>query len=412
MIMDKDKIATNKTDTSAQEKYSAMLMPAILSVSLLTIMAPTAVAPALAAIKQAFPDITETQAKLVLTLPTLMMPIGLFAAKLTERFDKKKILLTGMILFLVFGVGGGFVNDFNVLLAMRVLFGVGIGIMTPLSTSLIFDFISDTNRRNKLMGIQGAVNQLGGLVFMGLSGVLANISWRYSFLCYAFVIVSLVLVLLFMPAIPPYKAQTATATAKKKGLNWKIYPLAFFAMMIFVCFFVVNTDLALFMHHEGLGDAKACGFALSVMRIPAIFAGIMLGWLMKNLKDWTVTIAALFMAAGYLIIAYSYSYEMLVVGCLVIGIGGGVSIPPLFTFVPRIVPPRQRTLGVAIVSMVAQLGQFVSPLYTNLFVSGEDSSALRMRFVVATVTTVIIGFMVVAFASTISTSPLTDAENQ
>ena len=395
----------------SEEKYSVMLMPAILSVSLLTIMAPTAVAPALAAIKQAFPDITETQAKLVLTLPTLMMPIGLFAAKLTERFDKKKILLTGMALFLVFGVGGGFVNDFSVLLAMRVLFGIGIGIMTPLSTSLIFDFISDTNRRNKLMGIQGAVNQLGGLVFMGLSGVLANISWRYSFLCYAFVIVSLVLVLLFMPAIPPYKAQTPTAIAKKKRLNWKIYPLAFFAMMIFVCFFVVNTDLALFMHHEGLGDAKACGFALSIMRIPAIFAGMMLGWLMQRLKDWTVTIATLFMAAGYLMIAYSYSYDMIMAGCLVIGIGGGVSIPPLFTFVPRLVPPRQRTLGVAIVSMVAQLGQFVSPFYTNLFVTGEDSSSLRMRFVVATVTTVIIGFMVVAFASTISKKPLTDEDD-
>ena len=56
--MDKDKVATNKADTSAQEKYSVMLMPAILSVSLLTIMAPTAVAPALAAIKQAFPEIT------------------------------------------------------------------------------------------------------------------------------------------------------------------------------------------------------------------------------------------------------------------------------------------------------------------------------------------------------------------
>ena len=394
-----------------EEKYSVMLMPAILSVSLLTIMAPTAVAPALAAIKQAFPDISETQAKLVLTLPTLMMPIGLFAAKLTERFDKKKILMTGMLLFLVFGVGGGFVNNFGVLLAMRVLFGVGIGIMTPLSTSLIFDFVSDTDRRNKLMGIQGATNQLGGLIFMSLSGVLASISWRYSFLCYAFVLVTILLVTLYMPSIPPYKTETDDATGKKKHLDWKIYPLAFFAMMIFVCFFVVNTDLALFMDHEGLGDAKACGFALSIMRIPAIFAGIMLGWLMRKLKDWTVTIAALFMAAGYLIIAYSYSYEMLVVGCLVIGIGGGVSIPPLFTFVPRIVPPRQRTLGVAIVSMVAQIGQFVSPLYTNLFVSGTDSSSLRMRFIVSAVTTVIIGFMVAGFGSMISKRPLTDEDD-
>ena len=395
-----------------EEKYSAMLMPAILSVSLLTIMAPTAVAPALAAIKVAFEGISETEAKLVLTLPTLMMPLGLVAAKLTERFDKKKILLAGMFLFLVFGVGGGFVNDFKLLIAMRVMFGVGIGIMTPLSTSLIFDFVSDTNRRNKMMGFQGAVNQLGGLIFMGLSGVLANISWRYSFLCYAFVVVSILMTLMFMPSIPPMKKKTDNAT-KKKAFNWKIYPLAFFAMMIFVCFFVVNTDLALFMDHENLGNAQDCGFALSIMRIPAIFAGIMLGWLMKNLKDWTVTIATLFMAAGYFIIANAHSYSMIMAGCLVIGIGGGVSIPPLFTFVPRIVTPRQRTLGVAIVSMIAQLGQFVSPFYTNLFVSGTNSEDLRMRFVVATITTVIIGILVKVFATTISQRPLTeDDDNQ
>ncbi|MBQ1697394.1 MAG: MFS transporter, partial [Bacteroidales bacterium] len=98
--------------------------------------------------------------------------------------------------------------------------------------------------------------------------------------------------------------------------------------------------------------------------------------------------------------------------CLVVGVGGGISIPPLFTFVPRIVPPRQRTLGVAIVTLVAQLGQFVSPLYINLFVTGTESSELRMRFIIATITTVIMGFAVVAFASTISKKPLTDEDDK
>ena len=113
-----------------EKKYSKMLIPSILSVSVLTIMAPTAVSPALAAIRDAFPHISETaairdafphisetQAKLVLTLPTLvMMPVGLYSARLTARIDKKKLLLTGMTLFLVFGVAGGFVNDFRLLL--------------------------------------------------------------------------------------------------------------------------------------------------------------------------------------------------------------------------------------------------------------------------------------------------------
>ena len=105
-----------------EEKYSKMLMPSILSISVLTIMAPTAVSPAIAAIKEAFPDVSATQAKLVLTLPTLvMMPMGLMSGRLASMVDKKKLLLTGMTLFLVFGVAGAFVSNFSLLLLMRVL---------------------------------------------------------------------------------------------------------------------------------------------------------------------------------------------------------------------------------------------------------------------------------------------------
>ncbi|MCD7815631.1 MAG: MFS transporter [Bacteroides sp.] len=392
------------------DKYSKMLIPSILSVSLLTIMAPTAISPALAAIKEAFPDISATQAKLVLTLPTLvMMPIGLFSAKLTARIDKKKLLLTGMVLFLVFGVAGGFVSNFKLLLLMRVFFGLGLGIMTPLSTSLIFDFAPDTSKRSKLLGIQGASNQLGGLIFMSLSGILASISWRYSFLTYAFVIVSIVLTSLFMPSIPPYKAkQGAAGNAVEKKMSKKIFILAFFALMIFSCYFVINTDLALFMDVEHIGNARECGYALSLMRIPAIVAGILLAWIMRNLKDWTMPFATVIMAAGYLVIAYADSYGILMLGCLIVGLGGGFALPPISLYLPRIVTPRQRTFGVAIIMSVAQLGQFISPYYINIFVSGGTGEALRMRFVVSAITTIVIGFLVLAFTYALPKKPLDD----
>ena len=387
-----------------------MLIPSILSVSVLTIMAPTAVSPALAAIRDAFPQITVTQAKLVLTLPTLvMMPMGLFSARLTAKIDKKKLLLTGMALFLVFGVAGGLVNDFRLLLLTRLLFGVGLGIMTPLSTSLIFDFAPEPERRSKLLGIQGSFNQFGGLLFMSLSGVLASMSWRYSFLCYAFVIVSIILTSLFMPSIPPMapKKKSADGTAApKQKMSKKILILAFFAMMIFACYFVINTDLALYMDVLGIGDAKECGYALSLMRIPAILAGILLAWIMRNLKDWTMPFATVIMASGYLIISFAQSYGLLLVGCLVVGLGGGFALPPISLYLPRIVTPRQRTLGVAIIMSVAQLGQFISPLYTDLFVSGMSEGDLRMRFVVSAITTVVIGFLVLAFTYTLPKKPL------
>lgn len=393
-----------------EKQYSKMLIPSILSVSVLTIMAPTAVSPALAAIRDAFPQITATQAKLVLTLPTLvMMPMGLFSARLTAKIDKKKLLLTGMALFLVFGVAGGLVNDFRLLLLTRLLFGVGLGIMTPLSTSLIFDFAPEPERRSKLLGIQGSFNQFGGLLFMSLSGVLASMSWRYSFLCYAFVIVSIILTSLFMPSIPPMapKKKSADGTAApKQKMSKKILILAFFAMMIFACYFVINTDLALYMDVLGIGDAKECGYALSLMRIPAILAGILLAWIMRNLKDWTMPFATVIMASGYLIISFAQSYGLLLVGCLVVGLGGGFALPPISLYLPRIVTPRQRTLGVAIIMSVAQLGQFISPLYTDLFVSGMSEGDLRMRFVVSAITTVVIGFLVLAFTYTLPKKPL------
>lgn len=390
-------------------KLPKMLMPAVLSVSILTIMAPTAVSPAVAAIKEAFPDISATQAKLVLTLPTLiMMPIGLFSAKLTAKIDKKRLLLTGMTLFLVFGVAGGFVNSFPLLLLMRVLFGIGLGIMTPLSTSLIFDFAPQPERRSKLLGIQGASNQLGGLIFMSLSGVLASISWRYSFLVYAFVIISIILAAVYLPKMPP-RPQPAKG-AQKPGMSKKILILAFFALMIFACYFIINTDLALFMKVGGLGDEAQCGYALSIMRIPAILAGIMLAKIMKSLKDFTMPVATAVMALGYLIIAFSESFAMVMAGCLVVGLGGGFALPPLSLFLPRIVTPRQRTFGIAIIMSVAQLGQFISPLYINMFASGDTVEIMRERFVVAAITSFVVGIAVIFFAKSLPKKPLQDEE--
>jgi len=386
-----------------------MLIPSILSISILTIMAPTAVSPAMAAIKEAFPEVSETMAKLVLTLPTLVMiPVGLTSAKMTSKIDKKKLLLTGMTLFLVFGVAGGLVSSFGMLLLMRVLFGVGLGIMTPLSTSLIFDFAPQPERRSKLLGIQGASNQLGGLIFMSLSGILAAMSWRYSFYVYAFVVVSIILTVMYLPAMPPQPLKNPNAKPKK--MSKKIVILAFVACMIFACYFIINTDLAIFMAKDNLGDAKECGYALSLMRIPAIIAGIMLAKIMKKLGDFTMPVATVVMAGGYLMIALANSYAMMMAGCLVVGLGGGFALPPISLFLPRIVTPRQRTLGVAIIMSVAQLGQFVSPLYTGLFVSESNPEATRIRFIVAAITSVVIGVAVWIFSNTLPKKPLQDEE--
>lgn len=191
-------------------------------------------------------------------------------------------------------------------------------------------------------------------------------------------------------------------------MSKKIFILAFFAVMIFACYFVINTDLALFMSVKGIGDAKECGYALSLMRIPAIFAGIMLAKIMGKLKDWTMPVATVIMAAGYVIVAYSDTFAMVMIGCLIVGLGGGFALPPISLYLPRIVTPSQRTTGVAIIMSVAQLGQFISPLYVDLFVSDSTADPGRLRFLVSAVTTVVIGFLVLWFTTTLPKEQLKD----
>ena len=58
---------------------------------------------------------------------------------------------------------------------------------------------------DKFVGIQIAFMSLGGILFTGLGGVLADYSWRYPFLIYLFALVVLPFSILFLrePARAP-----------------------------------------------------------------------------------------------------------------------------------------------------------------------------------------------------------------
>jgi MFS family permease len=156
------------------------LSAAILSVSLLTIMASAAISPALAKIGQAFPGTDKTLIKLILTLPSLtIIPFSLLSGWLAARTKKKTILFWGLAIYFAAGVGGGFARSIVELLAIRAFLGVGIGLIMPLSTTLIADFF-DGEARTKMMGLSGAVNNIGGVVFLSVSGWLACIDWRWA----------------------------------------------------------------------------------------------------------------------------------------------------------------------------------------------------------------------------------------
>jgi len=180
-------------------KINKMLKPTIISISMATVMAGAAISPALGLIAQAFPEASPTMIKLILTAPSLIIiPFSFLSSYLTSKMTKRTIILIGLIIYLIGGVGPQFVSTIEVLIGLRMFLGAGVGLVMPLSMSLINDYF-EGKERTKMMGYNSAFSNFGGIITMLLAGWLATFGWRTPFNVYFLGLVIFILIFFFLP---------------------------------------------------------------------------------------------------------------------------------------------------------------------------------------------------------------------
>lgn len=180
-------------------KPSKMVTATILSMSLLTVMAAAAIAPAMGIIKEHFASSPDILVQMIISLPALFIIItNMFFLQISKVWRTRTIATIGLLLYVVAGTGCFFIDNLNVLLVMRALLGVSVGLIMPLSTGLL-SYFYPPEEQARLMGLSAAMNQMGGVVGTLLAGVLASIEWNYAFLVYVFGLVALFMILRFLP---------------------------------------------------------------------------------------------------------------------------------------------------------------------------------------------------------------------
>jgi MFS family permease len=348
-----------------------LVKSSILSISLLTVMASAAISPALAKIFQAFPGVDPTLIKLVLTLPSLLIiPFSLLCGWLVKRMPKKYILLVGLVIYFAAGVGGAFAQTVTQLLIIRAIFGMGVGLIIPLSTSLIADFYEGIER-TKVMGYSGSVSHLGGVIFLLVSGWLACISWRLAFAVYGLSLLILLMILLWLPE----PQVTKSAGLVKSKLPLAVYICAVWGALMMIAFYAAPTNLAMFIDLEKIGRPGIAGYLLSAMTIVGVVSGIFLSQLMRRVGVYCASVAILSMAVGYGLLGVTASLTGVIISMLCIGFSSGVLMPLLLLEVAKNAPNTARAFAMAVVSVGVYLGQFLSPvalkIVSNLFGKGN-----------------------------------------
>lgn len=340
-------------------QISGRLTFTILSISLLTVMAGAAMAPALWAVKAHFTGKPDLLIQFIVSLPALFIIVTNLCFPLLCRVAKtKSIAVAGLVLYIVSGTGAFFLEDISAILILRALLGVSVGMIMPLSTGLLSYYFPPEDQ-SRLMGLCAAMNQIGGVIATLIAGVLAKVGWNYAFLVYSMGLFVLVLVLLFLPN------ERLDAPKGSGGFihNLKrFYPSVLGMLLLMICFFIFPTNFSAVCVRTTNLDPIAVTIIMVALDVVAALVGVAFGGMMRRFRLSVKYFAPTFFLLGYLCFATSPSLPSLLVGCLFIGIANGVGVPYLNTIASIKAGQDAATTVMPLLSAALYAGQFLSPL--------------------------------------------------
>jgi len=141
----------------------------------------------------------------LVTVTTLMLSIG----RLADMMGKRSIFVGGMVVFTVGSVLCGLAQHIAILIAFRVLQGVGAAMIMALSSAIITEAFP-ASERGKALGISGLCVSVGIIAGPTLGGlILGVLSWHWIFFVnLPLGIAGVVMTLRFVPTGRPVDGQS------------------------------------------------------------------------------------------------------------------------------------------------------------------------------------------------------------
>jgi MFS family permease len=141
----------------------------------------------------------EFLSRLLFTIPALSFAISaFFIGYIIDKLGRKPVLIVSLVLYIIFGSSGFYLNNIYAILCSRALLGISAAGVTNTVLTLIGDYYTG-KKRNRVVGFQAAFTSFGGVTYLLLGGALGGIQWNYPFLIYLIPVLFLPLALVFLP---------------------------------------------------------------------------------------------------------------------------------------------------------------------------------------------------------------------
>ncbi len=341
-----------------KETTSKKLAMAVLSLSLLTVMAGAAVAPALGVIEEYFSGDGRLLVQMIISIPAVFIALtNMVFARMCRHVKSRTLVLAGLALYTAGGCAAGLFSSIYAVLAARALVGIGVGIIMPMSTGLI-SFYFPPAEQQKYMGLSSAMNQMGGVIATLLSGFLATISWRYSFLVYLMGLISIVLCLCFLPNHRISQDESHLSAGAFRG--YCPYIVAMFLLM--TIFFIYPANFAVETAAAGIVPQRYIAVIMAAMDLVAFGGGLSFVFVYRKLHSRTRLAAPVLFMAGYLLLLFSGGLAGTLAGSFIIGFANGLGVPYIISAAARKAGQNAATTVMPLISMALYMAQFLSPV--------------------------------------------------
>lgn len=342
----------------------------LLAIACLTIMVGTVVAPGLLSIASALE--VESHASWLITLPSLgAVLFAPIAGRMIDRIGAYRALTGGLFLYGLLGAGGALLEGTVVVFADRILLGGVTAVVMAGGTTLISEWYHG-HARLAMIAQQGMSIELGGVIFLFVSGVLAGIAWQLPFLLYLLAWLLLVMLWMMVPRQSPAAPDETAGKSSQQALSASLTSVYLAAAMAMTLFFTAIVMLPKCLSLLGLNEAST-GIFLAAISLVAVVAAMLMPKVSRALREIpTLVLAFLLYAASLFVFQQAENMTLMSVGAVLSGMGFGFSIPLLNHMTVERSHASVRGRNLSYLTMAIFLGQFLTSFLE--FLPGDGSN--------------------------------------
>ncbi|QFV11145.1 MFS transporter [Lacticaseibacillus rhamnosus] len=354
-----------------EDKRSPLLALGILSISFLMSVS-NAVSGTIPLMEKYFSDVSRANVELLIVIPTGGVLLGTVISGLVSNLlGKKYTVIAGLTISMIFGIIPAFIFNYPAILISRAMFGVGMGVFTPLSVSYITDLFPEETR-NRLLGWRNSVGAIGDAIMLFIAGFLINISWHTTYLVFLFLLVPIILVMFLVPKRYDYivseNGKEVEETAKvKPTTNGGVIQLAI--VFLFVCLFysAISLKLASYMVDNHVGSAAVATHIFGFLVLCSIISGIAFEKIAKWCGKYTVAIFDIVTALAMMAVPFVHSIPALLVLVLAAGFCNGIINPALTARMVHYSPKGSMNFTTSIIIIGINIGFLIAPYFFQFF---------------------------------------------